>query len=273
MGLLRNLNAVLISVGVRTHVTGKGVASKVQKCRARRRGVTIAVPEVPEMPEMPEMNAPKDNNRITELMLAASRGELSRVEALLRGDADVNARDVFGQTALIYAASAGHQSVAEELIDGGADLDARNRNNKSAFDLAEARGHAALAALLRNARLFIAARDGDVARLEALLDSGVDPNALLRDEWTSLMIAALNNRPQVVAALLRRGAYPDAQNATGWTALMIAERKGHAEVARLLGQGRAEKPLPALIKQSAAADGAARADDIDLSEFPDHIKD
>jgi ankyrin repeat protein len=99
----------------------------------------------------------------------------------------------------------------------------------------------------------------------------VDPNALLRDEWTALMIGALNDRPQVVAALLRRGAYPDAQNATGWTALMIAERKGHAEVARLLSAGRAEKPLPALIRPPAA--GQPHAPDVDLSDFPDHIKD
>jgi ankyrin repeat protein len=212
-----------------------------------------------------------NNNGINDLMVAASRGDLSRVEALLRDGADdVNAHDAFGQTALMYAASAGHQQVVEELIDGGADVDARNRNHKSASELAEARGHAALAALLRNARLFLAARDGDLGKLDELLDGGVDPNALLRDEWTALMIATLNNHPQVVAALLRRGAYADAQNATGWTALMIAERKGHAEVARLLRYGRAEKPLPTLI--TAAAE-RAKDDGVDLSDFPDHIKD
>ena len=80
------------------------------------------------------------------------------------------------------------------------------------------------------------------------------------------MIAALNDHPQVVAALLRRGAYPDAQNATGWTALMIAERKGHAEVARLLGRGPVEKPLPSLI-------ASAGGDDLDLSDFPEQLKD
>lgn len=66
----------------------------------------------------------------------------------------------------------------------------------------------------RITELMVAASRGDLSRAEALL----------RDEWTALMIAALNNRPPVVAALLRRGAYPDAQNATGWTALMLAER-------------------------------------------------
>jgi len=165
----------------------------------------------------------------------------------------------------MYAASAGHQAVAEELIDAGADVEARNRNHKSAADLADARGHAALAALLKHARLFLAARDGDLARLGGLLDSGVDPNALLRDEWTALMVASLNNHPQVVAALLRRGAYPDAQNGTGWTALMIAERKGHAEVVRLLRHGRIEKPLPSIIASLGARVGG---NDIDLSDFP-----
>ena len=113
----------------------------------------------------------------------------------------------------------------------------------------------------RITELMLAASRGDLSRVEALL----------RDEWTALMIAALNNRPQVVAALLRRGAYPDAQNATGWTALMIAERKGHEEVARLLKTGWAEKPLPALIKRPAA--DQSHAADIDLADFPDHIKD
>ncbi len=203
-------------------------------------------------------------------MIAASRGDLSRVESLLREGADPNARDAFGQTALMYAASAGHQAVAEELIDAGADVHARNRNNKLAAELATARGHAALAALLRNARLFLAARDGDLAKLNELLDSGVDPNALLRDEWTALMIAALNDRPQIVAALLRRGAYADAQNATGWTALMIAERKGHVEATRLLRQGRVEKRLPSIITSAAEGSGGAG---LNLSDFPEPVED
>src|ERR671927_422917 len=101
------------------------------------------------------------NNGINELMVAASRGDLGRVESLLRDGADPNARDAFGQTALMYAAGAGHQAVSEELIDAGADVDARNRNNKTASDLAASRGHAEAAAFLRGARLFLAAREGD----------------------------------------------------------------------------------------------------------------
>ena len=42
---------------------------------------------------------------------------------------------------------------------------------------------------------------------------------------------------------------------------MIAERKGHAEVARLLRQGRVEKPLPPIIANAGGRE-------IDLSDFP-----
>src|SRR6185295_6733034 len=100
-----------------------------------------------------------------------------------------------------------------------------------------------------------------------LLDSGVDPNAALRDGWSALMIATLNNHPAAVAALLRSGAHPDAQNAAGWTALMIAERKGHAEVARLLKSDGAKDSLLA----RSALSGHGRGSD--LPEFPDHIED
>jgi serine/threonine-protein phosphatase 6 regulatory ankyrin repeat subunit B len=210
------------------------------------------------------VSQPKYNNGITELMFAASRGDLARVEALLGegSDANANARDAFGQTALMYAASAGHSPVVEELIDAGADTEARNRNNKSGSELAEEKGHSAVAALVRNARLFLAARDGHLAKLNGLLDSGVDPNALLRDGWSALMVATLNNHGAVVAALLRGGARPEAQNAAGWTALMIAERKGHAEVARLLKSAGVLRTLPAHASPARSKEGA--------DDFPEH---
>jgi ankyrin repeat protein len=37
------------------------------------------------------MSTPTNNNRITELMLAASRGDLARLEALLEAGVDPNA--------------------------------------------------------------------------------------------------------------------------------------------------------------------------------------
>src|SRR5438105_1147965 len=59
-------------------------------------------------------------NGINELMIACSRGELARAEALVAEGEDVNARDRFGHTALMYAAGAGHAAVVELLLSSGA---------------------------------------------------------------------------------------------------------------------------------------------------------
>ena len=106
----------------------------------------------------------------------------------------------------------------------------------------------------------VAARDGDVAAVNALLDDGVDVNALLRNEWTALMIAALHNRPQVVSTLIRRGAYLDVRNAAGWSALTIAERKGYEKVAKLLRHGAPERARPRLLGLGAESPGEETAD-------------
>jgi ankyrin repeat protein len=206
-------------------------------------------------------------NGITELMVACSRGELARAEALVAGGEDVNARDRFGHTPLMYAAGAGHASVVEMLLSSGADAGAKNQNNLTAFELAAARGHRAVAELLRDARFFHAARDGDVRLLTEMIDSGANVNAVYPGGWTALMTAALYDRHEVAAALIARGADPRLQNDTGWTALLIAERKGHARTVAVLGQGRPESPWGAL----PPADKHFEVEDVSpLIEAPDH---
>ncbi len=60
-----------------------------------------------------------------ELVAAAQSGEAARVRDLLRGGAEVDGRDAFGQTALMLAAQEGHLEVVRLLLDAGADPDAR----------------------------------------------------------------------------------------------------------------------------------------------------
>ena len=209
----------------------------------------------------------ESKNRITELMIACSRGDLARAEALVVSDANVNARDAFGNSALMYAAGGGHAAMVEMLLASGADVGAKNHNGLAGLDLASSRGHTAVAALLRNARFFHAALDGDVGLLSELLDAGADVNAQHTDGWTAMMTAALCNRPEVVAALLRRGADANLQNDAGWTALLIAERKGHARVAALLRRSGTESPLGDLPH----ADLSIDSEDLKpLIEMPDH---
>ena len=174
-------------------------------------------------------------NGITDLMLAASRGDLARVETLLAAGVEtLDAQDAFGQTALSYAASAGHAHIIAALVMAGADVTLRNRAGFTGLEIASAKGHTAAAQMLRQAHLCAAARDGDLALLAQMLDAGADINAQLADGWTALMIAAYHDQPAAVRALLSHGADAALQTDTGRTARSIALGLSHQECYRLL---------------------------------------
>jgi uncharacterized protein YceK len=80
----------------------------------------------------------------------------------------------------------------------------------------------------------LAARDGDVATVRALLEQGADANAKTRGGRTALVIAAWWGHTPVVEALLAKGADMNATNPGGWTALMAAVRASHTAVAQVL---------------------------------------
>ena len=53
---------------------------------------------------------------------AVKDGDVEAVREFVRSDANVNARDRYGQTALMLAAHRGHREIVEILIGSGADL-------------------------------------------------------------------------------------------------------------------------------------------------------
>ena len=71
--------------------------------------------------------------QMTELMNAASQGDITKVEALINSGVDVNCDNGFrgdfelipGQTALMFAAEYGHLDIVKLLIKAGADANAR----------------------------------------------------------------------------------------------------------------------------------------------------
>ena len=82
---------------------------------------------------------------------AAQAGDVSGVEAELRGGAEVNSLDVHGQTALMLAAHMGHLAAVECLVGYGANLNVRAKFGLSALMLAIVAGHEAVARSLVNA--------------------------------------------------------------------------------------------------------------------------
>jgi ankyrin repeat protein len=82
--------------------------------------------------------------------------------------------------------------------------------------------------------LFEAVRAGDLARVQALLDAGEDPNPFDDEGRTPLMLAAENGREDLVLALLDGGTDPILVDRVGETALAKAAAHGHARIAALL---------------------------------------
>lgn len=86
-----------------------------------------------------------------------------------------------------------------------------------------------------NEKLLTAAKNGDLAAIENLLDNkGADVNTKAKDDWTPLMLASQNGHTDAVKALLARDADVFAQTKDNGTALSRAEQGNHTEVVKLL---------------------------------------
>lgn len=89
--------------------------------------------------------------------------------------------------------------------------------------------------------LWQAARDGDVKRVEALLEAGVPVDAKTEYDCTALYFAANSNHADVVRLLLEKGADVNVRdNSYGFTAVGMAAWLGHAEAVAALIDGGAD---------------------------------
>jgi hypothetical protein len=82
--------------------------------------------------------------------------------------------------------------------------------------------------------LIIAAYDGNVEQVRALVQKGANPNALAVDAWTPLTVAAREGHLEAVKVLLDSGAKIDAPEGGGNTALFWAAFYDHRDVIHLL---------------------------------------
>jgi hypothetical protein len=76
--------------------------------------------------------------------------------------------------------------------------------------------------------------NGDMAKVNALLEKGVDVNAKDHSGSTALMIAASKGNLEIAKALVNRGADINIQDTDNRTALMEALRNGHIAVVQFL---------------------------------------
>lgn len=151
-----------------------------------------------------------------ELLDAASKGDLDRVEKLLTMGTDVNARSSAGGTALYGASFNGHLDVVQALLAKGADVDGTT--------------------LSRSRPLAAASQQGHLDVVQLLLAKGADVNALNLDGLSALFLASQQGHLDVVQLLLAKGADVNAKTSLGFTPLYAAKRGGHRDVYELLSR-------------------------------------
>lgn len=160
------------------------------------------------------------------LFQAVRAGDRAAIQTLLKGGADVHARDEAGNTPLILAAFCADHDVLKILIKAGANVNTTNK--------------AGATPLMR------AATFEDKARL--LVEHKADVMAVSGLGNTALQLAARQNgNAQTVKLLLNRGAPVNATNLFGATALMAAVAAEDMESVRaLLDHGADVNAKPAM---------------------------
>ena len=166
------------------------------------------------------------------LTILAARDRADLVAAIVGAGVDPDSLNSAGSTALQGAILAEAANAVAALVGLGADVTVE-RDGLSTTDLAEATGNDTILRLLHasgesvNAtRLAIAARSGDLGRIEALLADGTDVNARNADGYTPILHAAMAGNMDAVALLAERGGEAEAASGDGLTALGVLVMSG-----------------------------------------------
>lgn len=162
------------------------------------------------------------------LHLAAAKGHHEIAALLLENGADVNARNIYGQTALMQACRFGHWEVVQTLLVFRCNVSkVDSLSNRTALHLAAAGGHVKCARLLlagAGNKLVNKAGSGGVTALHlAALHGHADCVHLLIDE-----------RADVAAATLPCAASPMASIGAGSTPLHYAAAGGEVKCCQIL---------------------------------------
>ncbi|MBQ4875143.1 MAG: ankyrin repeat domain-containing protein [Rickettsiaceae bacterium H1] len=176
------------------------------------------------------------------------------VKILLDNGADINAKNMEGNTVLDYALIRSEEKnndvgIVDFLIAKGVEIDGNQKiemflrwaARKNECDIARK--------LLRIKRikindpddndrtaLMLAALNGHKEIVELLLQHGADFDAKDKEGKTALMLSLLRRNMDIAKLLLQHGANVDAKDKEGKTALIVAAKNGNMEVVKLLLQ-------------------------------------
>jgi ankyrin repeat protein len=167
-----------------------------------------------------------DKTSMTSLMIAAKRGDASRVRSLLAAGADPNGVNAEGGTPLQYAVSSGKIAVVQALLAGGANVRACSPDGYTVLHAVAVDREVPIAELLLAAGADVNARTTknvtplmasvgspySIAKMSlTLIRAGADVNAADSDGET-VLLGATGNALEVIEELLKKGANPNIQS-------------------------------------------------------------
>lgn len=193
--------------------------------------------------------------RISELQIAAVRGDVKKIRAIVsKLDKDAKALQlsegysppIVSYSPLSIAVRNGQTKAVEVLIELGANVNESTHYTLTPLGLAAELGHNDIvAALLKAGAKVNDAPDGYTALMRAcwggqpkaaemLITAGANVNMKRHDDQRALHMAAKKGSAPCVRLLLQNGAEPDALASGRDTALSYAELYKHKEVVKLL---------------------------------------
>lgn len=156
------------------------------------------------------------NDDRTELMKAASSKNFNKLNRLVRSGININVQDKEGMTALMYAIQSDDIDGFNLLINSNANIDLLDTRNTNA--------------------LIMASSGGNLKMLKSLLEIGADPNVQYNQrDFTLLMDASFDGDVERVNLLIDNGANVNAVDTEGLSSISYAVREGHtSSVIRIL---------------------------------------
>ncbi|WP_424244495.1 ankyrin repeat protein [Elusimicrobium posterum] len=157
-----------------------------------------------------DVNKANTHNGDTPLLIAARKGNSYLVEILLQAGANVSAVNNYKQTALILAAEAGNKKIVELFISRGSIAGASADN------------------------LFYFVSRRNTVGVEAMLQSGINPNIKDKVGFTPLYTASAMGEASMVSWLLEYNANIDTKVNDGSTPLIAATKYKKPVIFKLL---------------------------------------
>lgn len=150
----------------------------------------------------------EDDNGVTSLHLAAMTGNPEMAALLIGHGAALEAQAANGEPPILTAARYGHKETVDLLMSHGADLQATNTQG--------------------NSLLFMCIFSNDTKAASLLLDAGMNPNMMDKDQRAYALHAAMiyaihSGNHDMVECLLARGADPNVRDQHGMTPLKMAK--------------------------------------------------